>query len=117
MAGSVVRGEATETSDLDIVIFDDSISSAFRESLFQYGWAIEVFAHNLSSYRDFFEIDRKRARPSLPRMVNEGLILQDTGIISAIKNEAQYLLDHGPEPWPEETTLIKQYMLTDLGSD
>ncbi|WP_342720226.1 nucleotidyltransferase domain-containing protein [Sediminibacillus albus] len=30
LAGSTVRGEATATSDLDIIIFDDDIASSFR---------------------------------------------------------------------------------------
>ena len=30
LAGSVVRGEATEISYLDIVIFDEKINSAYR---------------------------------------------------------------------------------------
>ena len=55
LAGSVVRGEATETSDLDIVIFDKVLSSSFRVSLVEFGWNIELFAHNLSSYQFFFE--------------------------------------------------------------
>ena len=29
LAGSVVRGEATERSDLDIVIFDDTVPSSY----------------------------------------------------------------------------------------
>lgn len=28
---------------------------AYRESLFEFGWAIEVFVHNLTSYKDFFQ--------------------------------------------------------------
>ncbi|GAB1788892.1 hypothetical protein PMEGAPR54_16620 [Priestia megaterium] len=54
LAGSVVRGEATHTSDLDIVIFDENFTSSFRESLIEFGWAIEVFAHSLTSYQAFF---------------------------------------------------------------
>ncbi|WP_277587514.1 nucleotidyltransferase domain-containing protein, partial [Psychrobacillus antarcticus] len=36
LAGSVVRGEATNTSDLDIVIFDESIPSSYRESFIKF---------------------------------------------------------------------------------
>ncbi|HER2162506.1 TPA: nucleotidyltransferase domain-containing protein [Streptococcus pyogenes] len=50
LAGSVVRGEATETSDLDIVVFDKNLSSPYRESLIAFSWAIEVFVNNLTSY-------------------------------------------------------------------
>lgn len=117
LAGSVVRGEATETSDLDIVIFDKSLSSSYRESLKEFGWDIEVFVHNLSSYKQFFKSDYERARPSLPRMVSEGIILKDTGIMGDIKKEAKELLDKGPEKWSEETIKIKRYFITDALND
>jgi len=48
LAGSV-EGQGTEASDLDIVVFDKSISSSYRESFVEFGWNIEVFVHNLSS--------------------------------------------------------------------
>jgi predicted nucleotidyltransferase len=117
LAGSVVRGEGTVSSDLDIVVFDNKLKSAYRESLIEFGWPIEVFVHNLSSYKDYFESDSKRARPSLPRMVSEGIILKDEGIIEAIKKEAQEILNSGPEEWSKETIKLKQYFLTDTLDD
>jgi predicted nucleotidyltransferase len=117
LAGSVVRGESTETSDLDIVVFDNSLSSAYRESLFEFEWAIEVFVHNLTSYKEFFQSDYKRARPSLPRMVSEGIVLKDIGIIDLIKIEANELLDNGPEQWSQDTITTKRYFLTDALDD
>ena len=88
LAGSVVRGEATETSDLDIVIFMEHLDVAYRESFVVFDWAIETFVHNLTSFKDYFKSDCERARPSLPRMVVEGIVLQDTGVIEGIKVEA-----------------------------
>lgn len=117
LAGSVIRGEATETSDLDIVIFDETLSSSYRETFIEFDWPIEVFVHNGTSYRPFFESDRDRARPSLPRMVSEGVILKDDGIIEAIKKEAEELLKEGPEKWTEKTIQIKRYFLTDTIDD
>lgn len=117
LAGSVVRGEATETSDLDIIIFDKTINSSYRESLIDQGWAIEIFVHNLTTYKYFFESDRKRARPSLPRMVFEGIILKDEGIVDSIKTEAKNLLDNGPEKWSDETMTTKRYFITDALDD
>ncbi|MUK87899.1 nucleotidyltransferase domain-containing protein [Ornithinibacillus sp. L9] len=117
LAGSVVRGEATETSDLDIVIFDKAIDSAYRESLIDFDWRIEVFVHNLSSYQSFFESDCKRARPSLPRMISEGFILKDNGFIESIKDEANELLSKGPEKWSIETIHTKRYFITDTLDD
>lgn len=117
LAGSVIRGEATETSDLDIVIFDETLPSSYRETFIEFDWPIEVFVHNGSSYRPFFESDRERGRPSLPRMVSEGIILKDDGIIEAIKKEAEELLKEGPEKWTEKTIQIKRYFLTDTLDD
>lgn len=56
LAGSVVRGEATDTSDLDIVVFDKDLTSPYRESFIDFGWAIEVFVHNLTSYKHFLKV-------------------------------------------------------------
>ncbi|WP_017187751.1 nucleotidyltransferase domain-containing protein [Alkalibacillus haloalkaliphilus] len=117
LAGSVARGEATATSDLDLVIFDRHLESSYRESLIKFDWNIEVFAHNLQSYKTYFESDCKRARPSLPRMVVEGAVLKDNGVISGIKSEAKSLLNKGPESWSEETIELKRYFITDVLDD
>ncbi|WP_027409420.1 nucleotidyltransferase domain-containing protein [Anoxybacteroides tepidamans] len=117
LSGSVVRGEETNTSDLDIVVFDDKFPASFRESLTAFGWPIEVFAHNLTSYKDFFENDRKSATPCLPKMVAEGVVLIDRGCIAAIKKEANELLREGPEPWTEEIVKLKRYLITDALDD
>lgn len=117
LAGSVVRGEATETSDLDIVIFDKRLTSSYRESIFDFGWAIEVFVHNLTSYKYFIEMDCKAAKPSMPRMISEGIIIRDEGILESIKKEANEILEKGPEIWSEETVRTKRYFITDALDD
>ncbi len=117
LAGSVVRGEGTETSDLDIVVFDKNIRASYRESLVEFSWPIEVFVHNLTSYKLFFESDCERARPSLPRMVSEGIILKDDGIVESIQKEAIVMLKKGPEKWSVETITTKRYFITDTLDD
>jgi len=117
LAGSVVRGEATETSDLDIVIFDNRLPSSYRESMIDFGWAIEIFVHNLSSYKYFIEMDCKAARPSMPRMISEGIIIKDEGILQSIKKEAEDILEKGPEIWSEDVIRTKRYFLTDALED
>lgn len=117
LAGSVVRGEATETSDLDIVIFDKNSAAPYRESLVDFGWAIEIFVHDLVSYKRYFKIDCERARPTLPKMVSEGIVLKDEGIITSIKQEANDMLEKGPEEWTAETINTKRYFITDALHD
>ncbi|WP_064093440.1 nucleotidyltransferase domain-containing protein [Rossellomorea aquimaris] len=118
LGGSVVRGEATATSDLDIIILNEELNSAYRESMYFEKWPIEVFVHNQSTIKDFFEIDCKRARPSLPRLVSEGVIIKDNHhIIPSLKSEATKLLRDGPPIWDDKTTQMKRYFLTDLLDD
>ncbi|MFS0863177.1 nucleotidyltransferase domain-containing protein [Fredinandcohnia sp. 179-A 10B2 NHS] len=117
LAGSVIRGEATNTSDLDILIFDNQLKSSFRESFYFSNWPVELFAHNLVSYKGYFISDYKRARPSLPRMIAEGIVLKDQGIIQSIKTEANLLLERGPEAWSQKIIDTKRYFITDALDD
>lgn len=117
LAGSVVRGEATATSDLDIVVFDEGVHASYRESILFQDWPIEVFVHNLSSYQPFFESDCARARPSLPAMVSEGMVLKDLGVLVGIKAEADLLLAAGPKKWTPDEIGAKRYFITDALDD
>ncbi|ESU33717.1 hypothetical protein G3A_04400 [Bacillus sp. 17376] len=117
LAGSVTRGEATVTSDLDIVIFDKDIPSAYRESLIAYGWPIEIFVHNLQSYKLFFESDVKRARPSLPRMVAEGMVIRKSDFLPELIGEAKRIIELGPELWTKKEIEFKRYFITDTLDD
>ncbi|MFC7372042.1 nucleotidyltransferase domain-containing protein [Fictibacillus iocasae] len=117
LAGSVVRGEETQSSDLDLVIFDECAADSYRQSYFEYGWPIEVFVHNKSSYQRYFLENVDRARPSLPQMCAEGIILKDNGHASQIKNEALQLLKAGPAPWKATEIDIARYTITDLLED
>jgi predicted nucleotidyltransferase len=117
LAGSVARGEETSTSDLDIVIIDRNLPKAYRESIIAFGWPIEVFVHNLDSCREFFKSDIKRARPSLPRMVAEGIILRDHEILKLVQTEAVNLIKEGPEGWTSQEVDVKRYFITDTLDD
>jgi hypothetical protein len=117
LAGSVVRGEETESSDLDIIIIDSSVGESYRQSLTEFDWPIEVFVHNMFTYKNFFKENIDRARPSLPQMCAEGIILRDTGHASRIKNEALQLLKAGPTPWRSIEIERARYHLTDLLND
>lgn len=117
LAGSVVRGENTETSDLDIVIFDQKYSASYRESFIDFGWPVEVFVHNLSSYKSYFLTDCERARPSLPNMMAEGIVIKGKDLVVPIKDEAKELLARGPKVWTNETINFKRYFITDTLED
>ncbi|MGA9173706.1 MAG: nucleotidyltransferase domain-containing protein [Thermoactinomyces sp.] len=118
LGGSTGTGKGTETSDLDIVIFDFTLASTFRQSLKYEGWPIESFVYNnLENYRKFFESDRRRCRPALIRMVAEGIVLIDQGLANKLKTDAQSILDQGPEPWTMDQINQARYMITDCLDD
>ncbi|GIQ69622.1 nucleotidyltransferase [Xylanibacillus composti] len=117
-AGSVIRGEGTITSDLDIVIVDDCIDRAYRESFHAYGWPIEVFVHNEQTVREYFDHDIQRRRPSLVNMVAEGILIKDLGALGkGLKELAHELLAAGPAPFTPEESETRRYIITDLLDD
>lgn len=117
LAGSVVRGEATVTSDLDLVLFDSTIGASYRESFHAYGWPVEAFVHSWTTYREFFQKDCQRAQPSMPRMVAEGVIVKHDDRMGKVKEEAEDLLEEGPVPWTQSMIDQKRYFLTDSLED
>ena len=49
LAGSIIRGEGNEHSDLDIVVVYEHLSAAAYRSSFSFArWPVEVFVHDLS---------------------------------------------------------------------
>ncbi|WP_445509332.1 nucleotidyltransferase domain-containing protein [Rossellomorea marisflavi] len=117
LSGSVIRGQETATSDLDIIVIHNELASSYRESLIWQGWPVELFVHNSTGILDFFKDDCLRGRPSLPRMIAEGLPLKSNQTLDSLKVIANRLLSAGPESWDEDTIDRKRYFLTDALDD
>lgn len=76
-AGSLVRGEGTEYSDLDLVVVYPTVPGAYRESFRFQGLPVEVFIHDPETLEYFFvEMDVASGIPALPHMVMEGQEIQ-----------------------------------------
>jgi len=54
LAGSVIRGKDTQTSDLDLVVIYDKLPQACRESFVFGGWPTEAFVHDPQTLRYLF---------------------------------------------------------------
>ena len=73
VAGSVVRGDATATSDIDIVVlYDDPFEDVHRFSVIEDGWPVEFFVHNRRANTYFMEKDRARGMCVMMDMVAHG---------------------------------------------
>jgi predicted nucleotidyltransferase len=118
LAGSVVRGEATPASDLDLVVVYEELPNAYREAFVYGGWPVESFVNDLESLEGFFESARQRGLPSMMNMVAEGVEVPEPSEFSArLKRRAAELLEAGPPPWDEEELTLRRYRLTDWVDD
>ena len=60
LAGSVLRGEATPASDLDLVVVYEQLPHAYREAFVYEGWPVESFVNDPETVGHYFESDRRR---------------------------------------------------------
>ncbi len=118
LGGSVARGDATPTSDLDVVIITADPAAPYRESFVHEGWPVEAFVHSEASCLDYFRRDAERRRPSLPTMCAEALVLRDEGgVAGRLRREARALLDRGPAAPSAAELEAQRYHLTNLVDD
>lgn len=74
-AGSIMRGQGTYLSDIDLVVIYDNLEAARRESFVVEGVPIEAFVHDSETLAWFVNEDVSRGRPSILNMIAEGAII------------------------------------------
>jgi predicted nucleotidyltransferase len=117
LAGSIVRGEGTAFSDLDIIVIFSELANPYRESFYFEGFPVETFVHTPESLDCFFERDAKEGVPSLAVMVSEGIVVpKETDLSEKLKQKANEILAH-PRPITKDEIDILRYQLTDLLDD
>ena len=118
LAGSVVAGTATATSDLDLTVLLAGPPAPFRESLRHGGWPVELFVHTAASVEHWLGKDRERRRPTLGRLIGEGVLLLDVdGAGAALAARCRDFVDQGPDPLPGGDRDARRYGLTDQLDD
>lgn len=118
LGGSVMRGEATPASDLDVVVVFEQLPNAYREAFVYEGWPVEAFVHDAETLGRFFETDRQRGVPALMSMVLEGSEVPEASEFSAaLKRRASEIFDAGPPAWDEDELTLRRYRLTDWVDD
>lgn len=119
VAGSVVRGEATTYSDLDLVVLYPKIKAAYRESFFHRDWPVEAFIHDPETLRYFFQkVDRPIGRATLAEMISEGQEIPGPSEFSdQVKKLAIDVLREGPPPLSEGEIQDLRYHISELIDD
>ena len=118
LAGSVVRGEGTDTSDLDIVIITDGDELPYRKSVIYQKWPIELFVYNEKSYKEYCQRGVDQARPTLVNMIVEGIpIIDRDKNFHILKREGEEILNKGPRELNEKEVENYRYMISSLLED
>ena len=118
-AGSIVRGEGTPFSDLDLVVIHAQLPCAYRESFRYGGYPVEAFVHDPATLEYFFlEVDRPSGVPVLPRMVVEGVeIPGPTEMSRELKRRAAAVIASGPPALDTASERRMRYVVSDLLDD
>ena len=118
LGGSVARGEAGPTSDLDVTVLLPGPPAPFRESLRHGGWPVELFVHTRTSLEGYLDGDRGRRRPTLHRLVGESVVLLDTdGSGERLRASCAAGVLAGPPPLSADELASARYTVTDLLDD
>jgi len=118
LGGSVVRGNASATSDLDITVLLDGRPAPMRKSLWYGGWPVELFVHTEKSLAYFSDKDQQRRQPTMMRLVGESVVLLDTdGSGARLQAACLEEVAAGPKPLTTEELDLLRYTITNLLDD
>ena len=118
LAGSIVRGEGTAFSDLDMIVVYKKLPNSFRESFYFRDFPVETFAHTPETINYFmFDLDPPSSIASLARMISEGVeVPQKCELSEKLKRLANECLANPPKISEDEKRNIRCH-ITDLIDD
>ena len=119
LAGSLLRGEGTPYSDLDLVVIYEQLPHAWRESFNFQGYPVEAFVHDPETFNYFItELGRPSGLSAMAHMVAEGVEVPCPSEISrSVKRIAADLVAAGPPKLADEDERKLRYTITNLIDD
>ncbi|SCB57514.1 Nucleotidyltransferase domain-containing protein [Rhizobium aethiopicum] len=118
VSGSIMRGEGTVFSDIDLVVVFPSLDRAWRESFTEAGFPVEAFAHDPQTLAHYIHQDAESGYPIMGNMVATGSILgPDFESARAIQEKAAGMLAAGPKPLAGPAYDALRYQVSDLADD
>lgn len=119
IGGSIARGEATATSDIDLLLVFEHVEQAWRDTFKIGTQTVELFGHDLATF-DYFcrVVDGPAGRMPLAAMVNDGVsVLPDSALLQRVRGHARKLYDAGPPALSAEALARQRYAITNLLED
>ncbi|WP_455924674.1 hypothetical protein [Pseudomonas putida] len=118
VAGSIMRGQGTYLSDIDLVVVYDHVEAARRESFVMHGVPVEAFVHDQETLAWFINEDVKRGRPSLLNMVAEGVVIGPASELAhRLRQNVAGRLAEGPARLTPAALNALRYEITDAVDD
>ncbi len=118
VAGSIMRGQGTIGSDIDMVVIYPRLERAWRESFVEEGFPVEAFVQDPATLDVFLGRDVENGRPVMINMVVEGRIVgAHVKGAAALRARAASLLKAGPAPLNGERLEFLLYQVSDLADD
>jgi predicted nucleotidyltransferase len=118
LAGSIIRGEGTATSDIDLIIVYQHLEPARRETFFYDDFPVECFIHDPETLNYFFGREEPPGYNPMVQMVMEAIEIPAPSEFSGkIKRLAAKYFDAGPPVPSEQDIKLWRYSITNLADD
>ena len=118
VAGSLMRGEGTAHSDLDLIVLHDRVEASRRESFVAGGVPVEAFVHDDETLAWAIDVAATRGRPSLLALIAEATAIGRAPQRAArLKEAVAGILAKGPPPMPPAQLDALRYAITDAVQD
>lgn len=113
-AGSVVRGENTELSDIDLIVISSGKIRPYRKTIVRDDWIIEIFVHTETSIKSRFAQESKSGYPIRMTMICEGVPIIKNKFSEKIKKLSQDAIAKGPATISKNQTDAIRYKITSM---
>ncbi|MET3695074.1 nucleotidyltransferase domain-containing protein [Methylobacterium goesingense] len=118
VAGSIMRGQGTFGSDIDLVVTFDSLEAARRESFVFDSVPVEAFVHDPGTLAWFIDDDVSRGRPSILNMIAEGRAIgRALDRAEILRKAVSTRLSLGPPALTRSALDTLRYEITDMIDD
>ena len=114
IGGSFATGRQTASSDIDLLLLFGHVEAAWRQTIVYEGQTVELFAHDLGTFRYFCEqVDAPGGKVPLAMMAIEGANILAAGTHHAqLLALAQAIHASGPAPLDSAQLQQRRYAIT-----
>jgi hypothetical protein len=115
LSGSIARGDATATSDIDVVVLLPAGAGSRRETTLWDGVPVDLFVYDPDGLTRWLGKDTQRRRPVLCSLLLDGLVVAgDAATAEQAKALARKVYEAGPAKLSDAELDRLRYEVTDL---